>query len=856
MSAARPIPWETKQDQWRASDPKLSAWVSAHAGSGKTHVLSQRVVRLLLARVPPSRILCLTYTKAAAANMAARIFDILAKWTLLDDDALDNAVEKASGRRLDPAERDFARRLFARTVETPGGLKVQTIHAFCERILHLFPFEANVPAGFRIIDDIERGALLADARKETLDRALNEDDCLRDALATVARDASEATFDGLIGELLHHRGALRGVARGEDYERDLRRRLGLAEGETLADIEARMIDGGIASKDWAALDERLRQGGKRDAGLADQLMQAAKLAPDPACIDDYLLVFFTQKGGPRGGDATIITSGLCKKDPELLALLEQERERLAALIDKRKTAATYARSLALARIGEAIVSSYERMKNHRGLFDFDDLIKRTRELLRRSSPSWVLYKLDQRIDHILLDEAQDTSAPQWEILQVIANEFAQATRPRSFFAVGDEKQSIFSFQGAAPEKFDAMRRGFENRFHAAKLPFEHVRLTLSFRSAPTILASVDAIFGFGDNRLGLSYDPTEPAPEHTAWKSNAAGLVEIWDPIRPNKLDESKDWKLPLDFVGVDDPAARLARKVARKIASLLDLNNGEWVEDKNGPRAITPGDLLILVRKRDAFFEAIIRALKEQHIPVAGADRLDLMNHIAVMDLCALGRAALLPEDGVFAYPAAPADFGGFRRALHRVLLRGIPHPPGYPFWAIYSWLWTKLLVVGNVAWRVEVGEATAAALACGLLAFMVSRGSSMFMEGIEELRNIAGKWENIICVVSGTVAGLLLGLGSVMWSESVAINRISPFGVPWLMTVLVCLLRWIYAPHQRGYLYTAMFFFGICATIHQTLIVAAMGTEAAVIATQPRLGRDLSLGNSIVYALGVIAE
>ncbi|MGA2788463.1 MAG: DUF2723 domain-containing protein [Verrucomicrobiota bacterium] len=185
-----------------------------------------------------------------------------------------------------------------------------------------------------------------------------------------------------------------------------------------------------------------------------------------------------------------------------------------------------------------------------------------------------------------------------------------------------------------------------------------------------------------------------------------------------------------------------------------------------------------------------------------------------------------------------------------------GIPHPPGYPFWAIYSWLWTKLLVVGNVAWRVEVGEATAAALACGLVAFMVSRGSSMLMEGIEELRSLTGKWENIICLVSGTVAGLLLGLGSVMWSESVAINRISPFGVPWLMIVLVCLLRWIYAPHQRGYLYTAMFFFGICATIHQTLLIAAMGIEVAIAATQPRLGRDLFLGNSIVYVLGLIAN
>ena len=185
-----------------------------------------------------------------------------------------------------------------------------------------------------------------------------------------------------------------------------------------------------------------------------------------------------------------------------------------------------------------------------------------------------------------------------------------------------------------------------------------------------------------------------------------------------------------------------------------------------------------------------------------------------------------------------------------------GIPHPPGYPFWTIYAWLWTKLLVVGNVAWRVEVGEATAAALACGLVAFMVSRGSSMLMEGIEELRNITGRWENIICVVSGTVAGLLLGLGGVMWSESVAINRISPFGLPWMMIVLLCLLRWIYAPHQRGYLYCAMFFFGICLTIHQTLLCAAMGIEVTIAAAQPRLGRHLFLGNGIVYVVAQILQ
>jgi ATP-dependent helicase/nuclease subunit A len=649
MSAVRrPIPELTKKNQWAASDPALSVWVSAHAGSGKTHVLSQRVVRLLLARVPPSRILCLTYTKAAAANMAARIFKILAGWTLLDDAALDRAVEEASGERLDPSRRAFARRLFARAVETPGGLKIQTIHAFCERILHLFPFEANVPAGFKVLDDIQRAELLARARERTLARALEESDPLSEALEIVAREASEASFGGLLSELLHHRSALR-KAGGAEYEKQLRRHLGLLEGETLAAIEAAIIDGGIGSKAWPALAERLRQGSANDKKLGDRLATAAALSPDPACIEIYQLLFFTEKGTPRGGDKSMITQGLCKSDPALLPLLEEERARIAALLAKRKAALAFDRSLALSRIGEAIIGEYERAKSLRGLFDFDDLIERTRELLRRSSPSWVLYKLDQQIDHILLDEAQDTSAPQWEILQAIANEFAQEherARRRSFFAVGDEKQSIFSFQGAAPEKFDAMRRNFQNRFAVAGLDFRLVPLTMSFRSAPTTLSAVDAIFSAGDNRFGLSFDKEEPAPQHHAWKSDLPGLVEIWEPIGAEKKEIPAEWSLPLDYVSEDEPSVRLARKVAGKIRALMAPGGGEWVEGDKGPRPVEAGDILILVRKRDAFFEAMIRALKEQSIAVAGADRLELMEHIAVMDLCALARAALLRED------------------------------------------------------------------------------------------------------------------------------------------------------------------------------------------------------------------
>jgi ATP-dependent helicase/nuclease subunit A len=651
MSERRPIARDTREKQRAASDPRLSAWVSAHAGSGKTHVLSQRVVRLLLDGASPSRILCLTYTKAAAANMAARISSILAGWALLDDERLEAEIVATGAGKPSRADLAFARRLFARTVETPGGLKIQTIHAFCERLLHLFPFEANVAAGFRVLDDIERAELLERARRQTLAHAVADAGELRSALEYVARETSGGGFDELLNELLGHRGALGNLALRGDYAAALRRQLGLAEGETPQAIEREMIEGGIHYRDWPALAQTLWQGGANDGKLADRLAFAAELAPDPACLDSYLRVFFREDGEPRGaGKQKLVSKALQEKQPTLLARLENERDRLTALTAKRKSAAAYERSLALATIGDAILSAYEKMKSNRGLFDFDDLIERTRTLLRRSNPSWVLYKLDQQIDHILVDEAQDTSAAQWDILASLADEFCSGEgagrRRRTFFAVGDEKQSIFSFQGAAPDKFDAMRRSFDRRFRAADKAFETVRLTRSFRSVPEVLNAVDAVFAVEGNRRGLHADPQEPPPAHEAWKSNVPGLVEIWEPECSIGAEAPADWRLPLDYVDAADPAVVLARKIARKIKTLMSPHGGECVEDKGVMRPIRPGDVMILVRKRDKFFEAAIRALKTEGIPVAGADRLDLTGHIAVMDLVALGHAALLRDD------------------------------------------------------------------------------------------------------------------------------------------------------------------------------------------------------------------
>lgn len=644
--SARPIPPETRRRQRAAADPAASVWVSAHAGSGKTYVLAQRVLRLLLDGAAPSKILCLTFTRAAAANMSARIFRRLADWALLDDAALTKEIEAAGAPAPSASDLAVARRLFARAVETPGGLKIQTIHAFCEKLLHIFPFEANVPAGFRVLDDVARAELLQDAKRRTLRRAITDTGMLHAALSFVAQETTSFSFDKLCDELIDCREALGDVSNPDEYESSLRRILDLEPHDTAASVEAEMILGGEPPEVWPAIAQTLQQSKKKhEHEMAERLMRAFQRAPHPDCIDDYLAVFFTKEKKPK---AKLLTKDFETAYPALATRLENESARLQALIGKRKAVATFARSRALATLGAAILAEYAIGKRLRNLLDYDDLIARARGLLQRSSPSWVLYKLDSQIDHILLDEAQDTSAAQWEILAAIADEFAAGagarSNARSFFAVGDEKQSIFSFQGAAPEKFHEMRRDFMRRFGAGDRRFESIELTLSFRSAPGVLDAVDAVFAHGGNNVGLGR--AGDGLKHQSVKHDAPALVEIWPLVGPGPATEPSDWRLPLDRTEPSDPAERLARRIAQKVAALLAPESGESVDDEGRRRPPTAGDILILVRKRGVFFEAIIRALKAQGVNVAGADRLDIARHIAVEDLVALGDAMRAPTD------------------------------------------------------------------------------------------------------------------------------------------------------------------------------------------------------------------
>ncbi|HEY9215410.1 MAG TPA: double-strand break repair helicase AddA [Ancylobacter sp.] len=619
--------------QSTASDPAISAWVSANAGSGKTHVLARRVIRLLMRGVAPGRILCLTYTKAAAANMANRVLEDLRKWVTLSDAELDIEIEKNDGGRSTPARRAHARRLFAAALETPGGLKIQTIHAFCGALLHSFPFEAGVPAGFRSLDEAPRLELLARVRAEVVLQAAGHPDTeLGQALSLIVGMSDEG-IDKLLAELIADPEAL------DATEAEIAAMVGLSEPTSSAQIERRIIDEALISREtWLGLGQALVEEGGNCARRGRALLGAAA-APDESVAELYAGVFLRDDGSPYD-EKQFGPAAMRAKYPQLLA----ERDRLAPLAELLSAARAFERTMAAQILGRAALLRYEAAKAARGVLDFADLVNAARRLLGSGASSWVHYKLDQGIDHVLLDEAQDTSPEQWEVIRPLVAEFfageGARLEPRTLFVVGDEKQSIFSFQGADPRRFDAMRQEFQALSGGAG--FAHVELKHSFRSAPGILEAVDTVFGVVEAYQGLSAEGRPPVhePIHAALPA----LVEMWAPEVPSEKVDVDAWQRPLDAPSADDPVNRLAKRIAGHIAERV--RQGFAIEGRYGSRPARPGDFLILVRRRGALFEAVIRALKERLVPVAGADRLIVAEHIAVMDLMALGDALVSRDD------------------------------------------------------------------------------------------------------------------------------------------------------------------------------------------------------------------
>jgi ATP-dependent helicase/nuclease subunit A len=629
----------------RASNPKVSAWVDASAGTGKTTVLTDRVLRLLLDGASPDRILCITFTRAAAAEMSNRIIERLGRWAVRNDAELVQELYELTGERPDAAMQTRARQLFAAIVDAPAGFRIQTIHAFCQSVLRRFPLEAGLAPHFDLLDDRTAGELLAEARQNVLIEAGRAPaGPLGRALGVLVEYMDERGFAALIQAVLSARRRLSQAI--EDHHGvgllvpRMWRGLGLEPGEHAAAILAEACRDGAV--DCAALRhacETLMSGSATDQKRAEGI--TAWIAADDRIAGwaTYIRHYLTLEGQPSGSYART------KAHKAMAHILEPEALRLVAVMDRLRCAATASATEAMLVMADEIFRFYEASKSARALLDYDDLIEVTRKLVE-SDTAWVLYKLDGGIDHLLVDEAQDTNPEQWRIIQALAKEFfaGEGARDanRTVFVVGDGKQSIYSFQGADPTALGPMRRYFEQQLKNIEQTLQPVDLTKSFRSTDPVLRLVDSVFASPDARAGVHDDP-DVELVHELSRVDAPGLVELWPISEPDADDEVLEpWALPDAPKNRRDPEQDLANRIADTIR--------DWIVKREplepGGTPIGAGDVMILVRRRTRFVAPLIRALKARDVPVAGVDRLALTEPLAIQDLMALGRFLLLPED------------------------------------------------------------------------------------------------------------------------------------------------------------------------------------------------------------------
>lgn len=624
--------------QMAAAQPSLSTWLSANAGSGKTRVLTDRVARLLLNRVEPQHILCLTYTKAAATEMQNRLFRRLGEWAMKPDAALRaDLTGLGEGGALEAGQLALARQLFARAIETPGGLRIQTIHSFCATLLRRYPLEAGVTPGFKEMDDRTARTLREDIVQDMADRLAPE------AVADLARHYTAEDFAALMSEI---------CSRADDFVRPLSRAEALArfgQQETLS-VESLLADVFLGDEGdiLAELTARLAGSGANDQKAGNKLSALEPFAADLRALHVLEGVFLFATGA-RANQAKV--NDFPAKDlRNSLGPLRDKLERLMCRVEDARAARVALeaaeKTRALHHFARIFLRLYTARKAERGYLDFDDLIRKARQLLEDPGlAAWVLFRLDGGIDHILVDEAQDTSPGQWAVIEKLTAEFTAgrgaSDKTRTLFVVGDKKQSIYSFQGADLSAFDAKRLEFGAKFAAVEQPMQDRTLDYSFRSSPAVLDVVDATFGSAfPAALG---DP----PRHLAFFDGLAGRVDLW-PLIP-KADTTSDddgWN-PVDLISDSHHTVELARMIAAEIRAMID--SGVHIPTmKDESRAVQAGDVLILVQTRGTLFSQIIRACKQAGLPIAGADRLKLGDELAVKDLVALLSFLATPEDNL----------------------------------------------------------------------------------------------------------------------------------------------------------------------------------------------------------------
>ncbi len=653
--------------QITAAQPDRSTWLSANAGSGKTSVLTNRVARLLLRGIDPQHILCLTYTKAAASEMQNRLFKRLGAWAMKGDADLAGALTKLGiDEEIDAESLRNARRLFALAIETPGGLKIQTIHSFCASLLRRFPLEAGVSPQFTEMEDRTAALLRSDITEEIAAGPQ------ADLLYAVARHYSGETFEGLTAEIVRHRSAF---AVPPDHDQ-LSALFEQPAGLTPQNVAEAVFLG----NEQDLLDQlvpALLGSGPSDSKAGQKLARLTIL--DSRALPMLESVFLTGPGAKSPFSAKIgsfPTKDCRVKLGAIMPQLDQWMTRVEAAREPRLACDAIVKTQALHTFANVFLPAYDRAKQLRGWLDFDDLILRARDLLtNRKVADWVLFKLDGGLDHILVDEAQDTSPVQWQVIERLAQEFtsgygARSDTLRTIFVVGDKKQSIYSFQGADPREFDRMKADFAARLQATGNPLNDLDMAYSFRSSQAILSLVDETF-----RDSQSSGFT-PEQCHKAFKTNLPGRVDLWPLIEPPDKEEKPPWHMPVDIKAANDPAILLARQIAQTIHRLIaekhPIPSSDAQHGKHPSYPVQPGDFLILVQRRSDLFHEIIRECKTLGLPIAGADRLKVGGELAVKDLAALLSFLATPEDSYALAVALKSPLFGWTEAQLYDLAQG----------------------------------------------------------------------------------------------------------------------------------------------------------------------------------------
>ncbi len=638
-----PAVQEATRAQNASANPARSTFVSANAGSGKTTILTKRMARLLLAGVRPESILCLTFTKAASAEVQERVFGTLGEWVLMQEDELRHTLEAIGERKLDDQSLKFARQLFAQALETPSGLKVQTIHAFSAGLLRRFPLEAGVPPDFREMDESESEALCFLAMQNVV---ANHPD--------LAREIAQRRALGhpLVKTILSMRGQLRPDWSAAQFAHAL----GLKEPMPLAEFQQSLDE-------FADLDTQenlllsLKTGQpkfaksyleKRRRGIFDF---------------DNLRAFFIKTDGQPRKNVPAPEAKFLSPTPTTAALTGIVLDEGDRVISGQYTQA----QCLLHQFADLVLRDYQRQKSLRLLLDYDDLIDRADQLLNQNDRlNWVMYRLDSRINHILVDEAQDTNEAQWRIIDAIAHlVFQNDDTPRTLFVVGDEKQSIYSFQGADPTVFEKRRLHYRQGLLESETPLQEEELLVSFRSSPLILDYVDQVFK-SELQAGLG-----AKIEHQPRSRELPGQIEILPYLWQKENDPPIEWP-EIGIRKTTSAALDLAEQIANKIAQ--DIQNGASLPDeKTGSRARRAGDYLILLRKRDAFFYFVQKSLMEKGVPIAGVDKLKLNEELAIKDIIALFQAVQSPYDDLSLARFLRSPLGGlseielYNLAVHR---------------------------------------------------------------------------------------------------------------------------------------------------------------------------------------------